>query len=200
MYSKPEDAEIFCLQSVLYICAMSRCILQHLWVEVVLWLVWVFIFLVGWLVFFYQFTVEKWAKVWMKRISESCLLSLDCYRVSTKVVNQLPKRILVGHKLNDACRYFVGKLYFIIFLTTLTFCKLSQRNRQLPFWFNWSIAQRAPLENLSLICLPLFHSVPCFCSASSSKIGYRQSFSTLSYVLPYKNLKCMELFLQWVFC
>lgn len=73
----------------------------------------------------------------MKRVSESYLLSLACYKASKKTVNQLSKRILVGHKLNDACRYFVGKLYFTIFLATIRFWYLiSQRNMQLPFWFN----------------------------------------------------------------
>lgn len=71
---------------------------------------------------FLQIMVKKWAKVWMKRITESYLLSLGCYKASRKTVNQLWKRMLVGHKLNDACRYFVGKLFcfFIIFLSVIT--------------------------------------------------------------------------------
>lgn len=57
----------------------------------------------------------------MKRVSESYLLSLAYYKASKQTVNQLSKRILVGHKLNDACRYSVGKFYFILFLATIRF-------------------------------------------------------------------------------
>lgn len=65
----------------------------------------------------------------MKRVSESYLLSLACYKASKKTVNPLSKRILVGHKLNYACRHFVGKFYFVIFLATIRFWYLiSQRN------------------------------------------------------------------------
>lgn len=68
----------------------------------------------------------------MKRIGESDLLSLACYKASKKMVNQLSKRILVGHKLHDACRYFVGKFYFIIFLATIRFWHTTSKKYATP--------------------------------------------------------------------
>lgn len=43
------------------------------------------------------------AMVWMKGLSKSYLLLFAGYKASKKIVNQLSRRILVGHKLSDAC-------------------------------------------------------------------------------------------------
>lgn len=43
------------------------------------------------------------AMVWMKGLSKSYLLLLAGYKASKKIINQLSRRILVGHELSDAC-------------------------------------------------------------------------------------------------
>lgn len=107
-------------------------------------------------VFFSNHGREMKAKIRMKGINKSYFLSLACYKASRKMVNQLSKRILVGHKLSNACRYFVGKWSFTIFLAAVS------------FWYTVSKKYATPML-VQLICTKGHHqktysrfAYPCF--------------------------------------
>lgn len=137
----------------------------------------------------------------MKRVSESYLLSLARYKASKKTVNQLSKSILVGHKLNDACRYFVGKFYFLVFLATIRFWYTISKKYATSIWVqlicinylyldhNWSISiphKGHHWKTCPRFAYPCFVLCPAFAQFLQNRI-FTKLFYIKSYVLPVKS-------------
>lgn len=132
---------------------------------------------------------------------KSYFLSLACYKASRKMVNQLSKRILVGHKLSNTCRYFVGKWSFTIFLAAVSFWYTVSKKYATPVLVQLIYTKGHHQKTYSRFAYPCFILCPPFAQLLPPKQNIYKAFLHQVSCIACKKPKCMKQYsYKWVFC